>query len=85
MRTIKKLKVYLVELIQNKMESWIFWSIMLSKEARYDEFTSVQQETKTIYQFICCSFLKEIFKNVNSKFWEIKPEIWDEINNVGLR
>jgi len=28
---------------------------------------------------------EEIFKNVNSKFWEIKPEIWDEINNVGLR
>lgn len=27
----------------------------------------------------------EIFNNTAKKFWETKPEIWDDINNVGLR
>ncbi len=26
-----------------------------------------------------------IFENTTLKFWECKPEIWDEVNNVGLR
>jgi len=26
-----------------------------------------------------------IFENSGQKFWECKPEIWDEVNNVGLR
>jgi dehydrogenase/reductase SDR family protein 1 len=26
-----------------------------------------------------------IFENSSLKFWEVKPEIWDDINNVGLR
>ncbi len=26
-----------------------------------------------------------IFENGSMKFWEMKPELWDEINNVGLR
>lgn len=29
--------------------------------------------------------VEAIFSNAKSKFWEIKPEIWDTINNVGLR
>lgn len=26
-----------------------------------------------------------IFDGANLKFWEMKPEVWDDINNVGLR
>lgn len=29
--------------------------------------------------------VEEIFNNTAKKFWETKPEIWDDINNVGLR
>jgi dehydrogenase/reductase SDR family protein 1 len=29
--------------------------------------------------------VNSIFENFSLKFWETKPEIWDEINNVGLR
>lgn len=29
--------------------------------------------------------VQSIFENVSIKFWETKPEIWDDINNVGLR
>lgn len=28
---------------------------------------------------------KAVFENIGLNFWETKPEIWDEINNVGLR
>ena len=30
-------------------------------------------------------YFKTIFENSSLKFWEVKPEIWDDINNVGLR
>ena len=26
-----------------------------------------------------------LFENLNKKFWEIDPKIWDDVNNVGLR
>ena len=29
--------------------------------------------------------VNSIFENSSLKFWEVKPEIWDDINNVGLR
>lgn len=28
---------------------------------------------------------KALLENRNLKFWESKPEMWDEVNNVGLR
>jgi dehydrogenase/reductase SDR family protein 1 len=29
--------------------------------------------------------VNQIFENSSLKFWESKPEIWDDVNNVGLR
>jgi dehydrogenase/reductase SDR family member 1 len=29
--------------------------------------------------------VQTIFKNSETKFWEQAPEVWDDINNVGLR
>ncbi len=29
--------------------------------------------------------VNQIFESSSSKFWELKPDLWDEVNNVGLR
>jgi dehydrogenase/reductase SDR family member 1 len=29
--------------------------------------------------------VNSIFESSSSKFWELKPEFWDDVNNVGLR